>query len=407
MKLNPKPMARRCDPADDPASSFARRDGARGATPFTRHAPATMRRQKQKLSPARAQVSARSATDVGLFVDGERGDRIVVITGGSMGVGRAAARAFARHGDDVVILARGFDAMHAAVRELRKDGRRVMALSVDVSDSDALLDAAEEIQRRLGPIDVWVNCAATSIAAPIESILPDDWRRVTDVTYHGTVFGTFAALAAMRPRDRGVIVQVESAHARRGLPLEAAYGAAKQAAAAFTQSLRGELKRRKSNIRIAAVTLPSINTPRYDHAASAMEARPRPLGRIYQPIVAADAVVVAADGRSDRIYVGWSAVREALGFPPSKRRAAAAEKYHSTGDALDALDAIDGGEAQSNLWDPVQGDPGAHGRFDDDARPFAMRVSDGGLRRWRAAAAGAIALIALALLSLSIMPLLE
>src|SRR5436305_12576158 len=212
--------------------------------------------------------------------------RVVVVTGGSAGVGRATVRAFAENGDDVAILARGRDGLDAALKEVDAAGRRVLALDVDVADADAVEAAAGEVEDALGPIDVWVNCAMTSVFAPFKDVYPDEIRRVTEVDYLGFVYGTKAALNRMLPRDRGVIVQVGSALAYRGIPLQSAYCGAKHAIKGFTESLRCELLHDKSSVRVTMVQLPALNTPQFDWVLSRLPRKPQPVPPIYQPEVA-------------------------------------------------------------------------------------------------------------------------
>src|SRR5437879_72086 len=189
---------------------------------------------------------------------------VVVITGASAGVGRATVRAFARHGADIGLLARGVDGLEAARREVEAAGGRAIAIPTDVADADRVEAAADRIERELGPIDIWVNNAMVSVFSPVKELTPDDVQRVTEVTYLGVVYGTLAALKRMLPRDRGSIVQVGSALAYRSIPLQSAYCAAKHAVAGFTDSLRCELLHDRKNIRLTMVQLPAMNTPQFD-----------------------------------------------------------------------------------------------------------------------------------------------
>src|SRR5437870_13282916 len=214
----------------------------------------------------------------------------VVITGASAGVGRATVRAFARKGADVGLLARGEDGLEAAKREVEQEGGRAVAIPTDVANAGEVEAAAERIERELGPIDVWVNNAMVSVFSPVEQLTPDEVRRVTDVTYHGVVYGTLAALKRMLPRDHGSIVQVGSALAYRGIPLQAAYCGAKHAVQGFTESLRSELLHDGSRVRVTMVQLPALNTPQFSWVKSRLPREPQPVPPIFQPEVAARAI---------------------------------------------------------------------------------------------------------------------
>src|SRR4051812_11868229 len=234
--------------------------------------------------------------------------RVVVVTGGSAGVGRATVRAFAENGDDVAVLARGNDGLEAAVKEVEAAGRRGLAIGVDVADAEAVEAAAAQVEEELGPIDVWVNCAMTSVFAPFKDISPDEIRRVTEVDYLGFVYGTKAALNRMLARDRGVIVQVGSALAYRGIPLQSAYCGAKHAIKGFTESVRCELLHDGSNVHISMVQLPALNTPQFDWVLSRLPRKPQPVPPIYQPEVAARAILWASEHDRGEVFVGGSTV---------------------------------------------------------------------------------------------------
>ncbi|MBV8385659.1 MAG: SDR family oxidoreductase [Acidimicrobiia bacterium] len=294
--------------------------------------------------------------------------RVVVVTGGSAGVGRATVRAFAEHGDDVAVLARGQDGLDGAVKDVEAAGRRALAISVDVADADAVEAAAAEVEQALGPIDVWVNCAMTSVFAPFKDAEPDEVRRVTEVDYLGFVYGTKAALRRMLPRDRGAIVQVGSALAYRGIPLQSAYCGAKHAISGFTESVRTELLHDHSNVHITIAQMPAVNTPQFDWVRSRLPRHPQPVPPIYEPEVAAQGVVFAADHPEHKEYwVGASTVGTIFAqkfAAPLLDRYLASTGYGSqqTGD----LKALHG---PGNLWHPEDEEPGedhgAHGDFDD------------------------------------------
>src|SRR5947207_4278946 len=230
--------------------------------------------------------------------------QVVVVTGASAGVGRATVRAFAQRGADVGLLARGVDGLEAARREVEAAGGRAIAIPTDVADADRVEAAADRIERELGPIDVWVNNAMVSVFSPVKELTPDEVHRVTEVTYLGVVYGTLAALKRMLPRDRGSIVQVGSALAYRGIPLQAAYCGAKHAIQGFTESLRSELLHDKSNVRVTMVQLPAINTPQFSWVKSRLPREPQPVPPIYAPEIAADAIVWAARHRRREMSVG-------------------------------------------------------------------------------------------------------
>jgi NADP-dependent 3-hydroxy acid dehydrogenase YdfG len=235
---------------------------------------------------------------------------VVVITGASAGVGRATARMFAGQGASLALIARGEEALNAAKEEAESFGVRALALPTDVADPHALQAATEEIERELGPIDVWVNNAMTSVFAPVHEITAEEYRRVTEVTYLGVVYGTLSALAGMRERDRGVIVQVGSALAYRGIPLQSAYCAAKHAIQGFTESLRCELMHEASNVRVTMVQMPALNTPQFDVVRTRLPRRPQPVPPIFQPEVAAKAIVTAAEHPARREW--WVGASTAL-----------------------------------------------------------------------------------------------
>src|SRR5918911_5658596 len=230
--------------------------------------------------------------------------RTVVVTGASAGVGRATARGFGARGDRVALLARGRDGLEAARREIETAGGSALAVPTDVADADAVEAAAATVEEQLGPIDVWVNCAMASIFAFTWDIEPDEFRRATEVVYLGFVWGTQAALRRMRPRNRGTIVQVGSALAFRGIPLQAAYCGGKHAIQGFTESVRAELIHDRSAVHVTSVHLPGLNTPQFGWVRSRLPHHPQPVPPIYQPEVAARAIVWAAGHRRREVWVG-------------------------------------------------------------------------------------------------------
>src|SRR5689334_16294229 len=288
---------------------------------------------------------------------------VVVVTGASAGVGRATVRAFARRGADVGLIARGVDGLEAAQHEVEALGGRALALPVDVAESDGVEEAAARIERELGPIDVWVNNAMVSVFSPVKELQPDEVKRVTDVTYLGVVYGTLAALKRMLPRDRGAIVQVGSALAYRGIPLQAAYCGAKHAIQGFTESLRCELLHDGSHVHVTMVQLPAMNTPQFDWVKSRLPRRPQPVPPIYEPEVAADAIVWAASHRRREMSVG--AVTTGVIWA-NKLAAGLGDRYLArTGFDSQQTDEPADPDRPNNLWHPLPGDHGPHGRFGD------------------------------------------
>jgi NAD(P)-dependent dehydrogenase (short-subunit alcohol dehydrogenase family) len=295
-------------------------------------------------------------------------DKVVVVTGASAGVGRAAARAFGALGATVGLVARGEDGLQAAAREVRDAGGRALALPADVAHADEVQAAADRAEAELGPIDVWVNDAMSSIFAPVREIEPDELRRVTEVTYLGQAYGAMAALKHMLPRDRGTIVQVGSALAYRGIPLQAAYCAAKHAARGFTDSLRTELMHEGRNVRVISVHLPGLNTTQFEMVRLRMPRRPRPVPPVYQPEVAARAIVWAAQHpRRRELWVGGSTVLTIVG---NRLAPWLADRYLArTGYDSQQTDQPAGAERLHNDYvdAPLPGDHGSHGTFDDEA----------------------------------------
>ena len=291
--------------------------------------------------------------------------QVVVITGGTSGVGRATARRFACDGARVAVLARGIDGLAGTEREIVALGGKALVIPCDVADADQVFAAAERVERELGPIDIWINNAMTTVFGRIDQLTPEEFRRVTDVTYHGVVWGTQAALRAMRPRNRGTIVQVGSALAYRAIPLQAAYCGAKHAIRAFTDSLRSELLHDGSDIRLSMVQLPAINTPQHHWCENKLGVEAQPVPPIFQPELAADAIYFAAHHRRREVWVASSSIKAIL-----------AQKLAPG--LLDLLLAKRGYTGQmterrrpwrpSNLWAPVAGDHGAHGDFELVAR---------------------------------------
>jgi len=293
---------------------------------------------------------------------------VAVVTGASAGVGRATARALARSGFDVAVLARGIAGLRAAASDVELTGRRALAIPTDVSEYAQVADAAEQVEAELGPIDVWVNNAMTTVFAWFTDVQPDEFARTTAVTYLGQVYGTMVALEHMQPRDRGRIVNVGSALAFAGLPLQSAYCGAKFACRGFTQAVRAELLARHSNITISLVHLPAVNTPQFEWCLSRMEREPMPVPPVYQPEVVAEKIVAAAlTGRRSKVVGGWNRAVVAAGrLAPS----VAAQFAARTGIDSQQTDEPRRRDRRADLCDPVdvESDYGARGRFDERAQ---------------------------------------
>lgn len=288
---------------------------------------------------------------------------VVVITGATAGVGRATAEAFARRGARIGLLARGKDRLESTRRQVEELGGEAIALPTDVADYAQVEAAAAQVEETFGPIDIWVNNAMTSAFAPISEITPAEFARVTQVTYLGVVWGTQCALKYMRPRNRGSIVFVGSALTQRSIPLQAPYCAAKHAIQGFFESLRTELLHEKSDIQVTIVQMPALNTPQFDWVKSRLPNRAQPVPPIYQPEVAADAIVYAAYHNRRQIFVGGSTAKAIWG---NKLAPWFADWYLArTGFKSQQTDEPENPNRAHNLWEPVAGDPGAHGRFDD------------------------------------------
>jgi NAD(P)-dependent dehydrogenase (short-subunit alcohol dehydrogenase family) len=298
---------------------------------------------------------------------------VVVITGASSGVGRATVREFARQGAWLGLLARGVDGLQGAKREVEAAGGKALALPTDVADPAQVEAAAAAVEKKLGPIDIWINNAMTSVFSPVKEMKPEEYQRVTQVTYLGAVYGTLTALRRMLPRDSGVIVQVGSALAYRSIPLQSAYCGAKHALAGFTDSLRCELYHDKSNVRLTMVQLPALNTPQFDWVKSRLKHKAQPVPPIYQPEVAARAIYWAAHHSPRQLLVGGSTV---LAIQGNKVAPGFADRYLGrTGyQAQQVMTELEDPRRPYNLWKPVPGDHGAHGRFEDRARDDSLQL---------------------------------
>ena len=295
-------------------------------------------------------------------------NRVVVVTGASGGVGRAVVRAFADAGDDVGLLARGESGLEGAARDVQDRGRRALVVPTDTSVWSQVHAAAARVEDELGPIDVWVNVAFTSVFGRFVDITPEEYRRVTEVSYLGYVYGTKAALEHMLPRDRGAIVQVGSTLAYRGIPLQTAYCGAKHAIQGFNESLRCELLHDKSGVWTTMVQLPAVNTPQFDWVLNKLPGKAQPVPPIYQPEVIARSVLYAADHPQRREY--WCGETTALTLIANAVVPGLLDRYLArTGFSSQQTDTPNPLGAPENLWKPLDGpdghDHGAHGRFDD------------------------------------------
>jgi NAD(P)-dependent dehydrogenase (short-subunit alcohol dehydrogenase family) len=305
---------------------------------------------------------------------------VVAVTGASAGVGRATAVEFSRAGAaKVALLARGRDGLEGARREVEAHGAEALAVPVDVADADAVETAAQLVEERLGPIDVWVNNAMTTVFSRFVDVSPEEFRRATEVTYLGYVWGTRAALQRMRARNRGTIVQVGSALAYRGIPLQSPYCGSKHAIQGFTESLRCELLHDGIDVHLTAVHLPAVNTPQFDWSRARLPKEPQPVPPIFQPEVAARAIVWAAHQRRREVYVGWTTAVTIVG---NKLFPQVGDFYLArTGFAAQQTERPLAPGRRDNLFEPVPGDHGARGRFDHrssnrDAYSWLVRHRD-------------------------------
>ena len=298
---------------------------------------------------------------------------VVVITGASAGAGRAAVREFARNGADVGLIARGREGLEVAGREVESFGGRALVLPVDVADPEAVYAAADRVERELGPIDIWINDAMTSVFSPIKEMTAEEFKRVTEVTYLGYVYGTLAALKYMLPRDRGTIVHVGSALAYRSIPLQAAYCASKHAILGFYSSLRTELIHDRSNVRTTMVQMPALNTPQFGWVRSRLPRKAQPVPPIYQPEVAARLIYYAAHHPHKReYYASWSVIKAIFG---NKLAPSYADRYLAKhGYDSQQYDGAADPNRPDNLYAPVSPDHGAHGAFDARAKTWSLEA---------------------------------
>jgi NAD(P)-dependent dehydrogenase (short-subunit alcohol dehydrogenase family) len=318
---------------------------------------------------------------------------VVVVTGASAGVGRAIVRAFAQRGAHIGLLARGHAGLEGAQRDVEEFGGKALAIPTDIADADQVEAAATKVEETFGPIDIWINVAMASVFSPFKEMKPEEFKRVTEVTYLGQVYGTMAALHRMLPHDRGRIIQIGSALAYRGIPLQSAYCGSKHAIQGFTESVRCELIHDKSNVKITMVQLPAVNTPQFGWVKSRLPHKAQPVPPIYQPEVIADAVTYVADHYRRQLFIGLSTVIVIQG---NKLAAGFGDRYlGKTGyTSQQTSDPADPNQP-NNLWKPVDDDHdyGAHGTFDSKATNRSWQL-------WADTHRGLLALVGASLVSL-------
>jgi NADP-dependent 3-hydroxy acid dehydrogenase YdfG len=322
---------------------------------------------------------------------------VVCVTGASAGIGRAIALAFAaKWGASVALIARSADALDEVRREVDRLGGHGLAVPLDVADDKAVFEAADRIERELGPIDIWVNNAMVTVFGPAESLTPEELRRVTDVTYHGSVFGIQAALRHMKPRDQGTIIQIGSALAYRSIPLQGAYCGAKHAIMGFLDSVRSELIHDRSNVQLSMAQLPAVNTPQFDWARSHMPYRAQPMGKIFQPEDIGRAVVHIAENPKREYWLGGPAMEAILGnfLVPQ-----VADTYLGrTAVEGQQTDEREDPHRPDNLFEPVEGRHRMRGRF-GLPRHHLRLTSSGSTARIATVAAGSALAVGLGLLA--------
>jgi short-subunit dehydrogenase len=297
---------------------------------------------------------------------------VVVITGASGGVGRATARLLATRGAKIALLARGKDGLEGAKRDVESRGGQAIIIPTDVSNFDQVQAAADQAERAFGPVDVWVNNAMVSMYSPFMKMTPAEFRHIVEVTFLGQVYGTHCALQRMKQRDQGVIVHVGSALAFRSIPLQSAYCASKHAIQGFTESIRSELIHEKSNVRITVVNMPALNTTQFTWTKNNMPHKARPTGTIFQPEVAADAILFAAENDRREIMVGYTTVEATLGekvIPGLLDHYLAKAAWNGA-----MLPEPNNPDSPNNFWEPLAGDHGSHGKFDKLARGYSVQL---------------------------------
>lgn len=314
---------------------------------------------------------------------------VVVITGASGGVGRATARLLAKRRAKIALLARGQDGLAGAKHEVEELGGQALAIPTDVSLYEQVHSAHERVEHEFGPVDLWINNAMVSMYSPFMEMSPAEFRHIVDVTFLGVVNGTRCALQRMLTRDRGIVIQVGSALAFRSIPLQSAYCASKHAIEGFTESLRSELIHEKSRVRLSVVHMPALNTTQFTWTKNKMRHRVRPTGTIFQPEVAADAILYAAEHRCRDIMVGYTTVEATLGekiIPGWLDHYLAKAAWEGS-----LLPEPNDPQRPDNFWEPLPGDHGAHGEFDRKARDFSIELWAVKHRPWLLAGACVVA----------------
>jgi NADP-dependent 3-hydroxy acid dehydrogenase YdfG len=295
--------------------------------------------------------------------------RVIVVTGAAAGVGRAVAREFGKEKAKVALIARGHDGLEAAKREIEALGGEALVFALDVADAQAVEAAAQSIEDSWGKIDVWVNDAMVSVFSPVCQMLPSEFKRVTEVSYLGYVYGTLSALKRMKPRDQGVIIQIGSALAYRSIPLQSAYCAAKHAIMGFSESLRTELLHDKSHVKVCQINLPAVNTPQFGWVKSRLPHKPQPVPPIYQPEVIARAVRHISLHPRRRLDIGYPTTQAVIA---EKIAPEVADWYLSRhGYSSQQTEEPASPNREDNLWNSLPGDAGAHGSFDSRAISFS------------------------------------
>jgi NAD(P)-dependent dehydrogenase (short-subunit alcohol dehydrogenase family) len=337
-------------------------------------------------------VAARNATERNKPASKRTGD-VVVVTGASAGLGRAVARAFGERGASVGLLARGRDGLEGAKQDIEAAGGRALAIPTDVAHADEVEAAAEKVEQEFGPITIWVNNAMVSVFSPVKEMKPEEFQRVTEVTYLGQVYGTLAALKRMLPRDEGSIVLVGSALAYRSIPLQSAYCASKHAIMGFYKSLRCELIHDNSHVRLSMVQMPAMNTPQFTWVKSRLPNTPQPVPPIYEPEVGAEAVVWAAYHDRPEVLVAGPTVKAVQGSKLTRTFFPGLLDHYlaSTGYTSQQTDEPVSPDRRDNLWQPLPGDHGAHGPFDDRSHTKSYELWASLHRSWLYGAAAGVA----------------
>lgn len=301
----------------------------------------------------------------------EETNKVIVITGASAGVGRATAYAFAKRKCKIGLIARSEQALNDVKQEVEDLGGKAIVLPLDVADAAALENAANRVEEEFGAIDIWINNAMNSVFSPVKEMQPEEYKRVTEVTYLGYVYGTLAALKKMLPRNKGKLIFVGSALAYRGIPLQSAYCAGKHAIQGFFDSLRCELIHDNSNVKLTMVQLPAMDTTQFKWVKSRLPNKPRPMGKIYAPELAADAIIYAAENDEREIYVGSTTVQAIVG---DKLFPAVGDYYlGKKGYAGQQTNAPDDSNRKNNLWETVHGIHEVHGGFEDKSHRHSIQ----------------------------------